>query len=144
MGDKLKLEDIQKENIYKTPDHYFEELPGIIQNRVAKKPEWSLSWGLGLKWAAATALLIILVVGYFLMERVGTTPVVGPSKLIAQVSTDDLILYLETTDIETYEIVDEFDGAIEPEGMKNDNIIDNMSIEDEDILEIYNAYEQIL
>jgi len=105
----MKLEDINKKNIYSVPDKYFDQLPGRVQARIqANKPReiFSLNWSLTYK-IAAPALAMVMLVLFFWYQ--------GPAKsqsaeaLLAQVSTSDLVAYLETTDITTEDIIESID-----------------------------------
>ncbi len=105
----MKLEDINKKNIYSVPDKYFDQLPARVQARIqAKKPEgfFSLNWSFTYK-VAAPALAMAMLVLFFWFDN----PVRNQSaeSLLAQVATDDLIAYLETTDITTDEIIESID-----------------------------------
>ncbi|MDZ7604036.1 MAG: hypothetical protein U5K79_00275 [Cyclobacteriaceae bacterium] len=105
----MKLEDINKKNIYSVPDKYFDQLPGRVQARIeAKKPGeiFSLNWSLTYK-LAAPALAMVMLVLYFWYD--GPANNQSAESLLAQVATDDLVAYLATTDITTDEILESID-----------------------------------
>jgi hypothetical protein len=104
----MKLEDISKKNIYTVPDKYFDQLPAKIQARVqTKKPiEFPVfNWSLTYKIAAPVFALVLLAFFWF-NNQAGSETV---ESLLAQVSTEDLVAYLETTDITTEEIIESID-----------------------------------
>lgn len=105
----MNLEEIKKKNIYTVPDNYFDQLPTRIQSRVnEKKPTFgfSLNWNLAFKIAFPT-IVVVLVVFYFGINSNNAT--LSADEILAQVSTEDLIAYIETTDITTDEIIEEID-----------------------------------
>ena len=105
----MKLEEIKKKNIYTVPDKYFDQLPTRIQSRVnEKKPVFGIlsSWKLVLK-VAAPAFVVILMLFYIGVENYNS--IQTPENILAQVSTDDLIAYLGTTDLTTEDIIEEID-----------------------------------
>lgn len=60
----IKLEDIQKKNVYVVPDGYFEKLPRQIQTRIAARNKtWNWDWALlterRMAWVAVVALIIV-------------------------------------------------------------------------------------
>ncbi len=106
----MKLEDIDKKNIYKVPDNYFDELPLKIQSRIEKEKtalrhgfNWRLTWKI-----AAPALAAVIAIFFFVGRPENSQPQ-SPVELLAQVSTEDVIAYLEMTDITTDEILEEID-----------------------------------
>ncbi|MCK5703830.1 MAG: hypothetical protein KAI29_21880 [Cyclobacteriaceae bacterium] len=137
----MKLEDIKKENIYSVPDRYFDQLPARIQSRVnEKKPVLgvSLSWSLVLR-VAGPVLAVILVIFYFGITNNYTGQ--SADDLLAQVTTDDLIAYLETTDITADEIIEGLDfSTIDLDFYEEGPIMQNMEMSDEEIDGLYDEY----
>ena len=105
----MKLEDIKKKNIYTVPDKYFDQLPARIQSRVSEKQPVSwLSWNWSLSYKLAVpAIAVILMVIYF--GRTNNFIPQNTDAILAQVSTDDIIAYLEFTDITTDDIIESVD-----------------------------------
>ncbi|MCB0492070.1 MAG: hypothetical protein KDC93_06600 [Cyclobacteriaceae bacterium] len=102
----MKLEDIPKKNVFKEPEGYFDELPGIIQSRIAKeeaKPLGIPSFGLVLRYA-----LPVLAVGLalFLIFRQSDLMSSNPEELLASVDTEALSNYLIESDLTTEELLD--------------------------------------
>lgn len=101
----MKLEDIPKKNVFKEPEGYFDELPGIIQSRIAKeqpKPSGIPSLGLVLRYALpvlAVGLALILIFN-------GNNPTANPEEMLASVDASALSDYLIESDLTTDELLD--------------------------------------
>ncbi len=138
----MKLEDIKKENIYTVPDKYFDQLPTRIQTRVyKKKPVFSLlfNWNLAYKIASPIAIALLLVI-YFGVPRFSNSTLTA-EEILAQVSSDDLVAYLQTTDITTDEIIEEIDFAIiDLDFDDQDPIMQEMQINEKDIDALMDEY----
>ncbi|MGC1242989.1 MAG: hypothetical protein WA874_15475 [Chryseosolibacter sp.] len=97
------LEDIPKKQIYRVPDGYFENLPSRIQTRIAheqagarKQPvfRYSLRYALPLVIAAAVSFY------YYNASKPDA------SSILATVETDDLITYIEESDVTTEDLLE--------------------------------------
>jgi hypothetical protein len=118
-----KLEDMPKNHPFNVPDNYFDKLPGIIQARVAEPSVQQASPYVryALRYAMPVIALIVVAVLYFMPKAQENT-----DALLASVSTEQLALYLEDSDLTTDEILDaaELDDesveAIEAEVYFND------------------------
>ncbi len=102
-----KLEDISKENIFKVPEGYFEKLPGIIQARVAK-PEPRVWFAPAFKFALPVVALILAVTVWF-TSRQG----VSLEDQLNEIQTEQLMAYLEETDLSADLITDEINWSEE-------------------------------
>lgn len=129
----MKLEDIQKKNIYKVPDDYFDKLPGIIQSKVQKeKPEYTPWWQVLRRPAfayAIPAVVVILTAAYVFLIQPDNT--LQQEDILASVSTEDLIAYVEMSDMTTDEILEEID--IESVNMDDLLMEDTQLITDEEL-----------
>jgi len=104
---KIKLDDIEKENIFRTPPDYFEDLPSIIQAKAIQSA--SEAWYLKLlkqpavKFAVPAMLVLLLFVfrGNLFPPNNNTLSQTGdPIELLADVSTADLYAYvMDHTDV---------------------------------------------
>ena len=132
----MNLEDIKKKNIYSVPDNYFDQLPMRIQARINdKKPVFgfSLNWSMVLK-VAVPAVAVVLIVFYFGIHSNNSQ--LSPDQILAQVSTEDLIAYIQTTDITTDEIIEEIDFTgidLEFYEIEQDPLIQDMELNQENI-----------
>jgi hypothetical protein len=100
-----KLEDIPKKNIYKVPDGYFEQLPGVIQSRVTKgetseKPFFLYSF----RYASLIMLIVVAALVWFWKNQ--RTPDLNAEQMLAAIDTPTLIAYLEETDLTTDELLE--------------------------------------
>ena len=106
----LKLDGLKRENIFRTPDAYFDRLPAQIQARIKKQEDY------GFRPVLVTSLklalpVIILAVVIFQMDLFAPdkSSDQDPMALIDEVSTQDLVAYLGETDITAEEILEEID-----------------------------------
>ena len=142
----MKLEDIDKKNIYKVPERYFDELPMKIQAKIEKQSatrEHALNWNLWWK-IAVPAMAVVLF--FVLIKTPETARPQTPEELLAQVSANDVIAYLELTDISTDEILEEIDIAAIEMDFAEDPIM-GLQFEDDDIellLDDYGIDEETL
>lgn len=135
----MKLDDINKKNIHKVPDGYFDDLPMQIQAKISSSGKSSVPvWQLGLRYALPVVLLLV-VAGYFLLQDA----TLSSEEILAEVETEDLIAYLDETDLSTDELIytlssEDFDGELEFETELMEKVeIDELDqlLEDEFLLE---------
>ena len=103
-----RLEDIPKKEIFTVPDGYFENLPSVIQARIAneiKIEEKNPAFGFALKYALPAVVILIALTLWF---RMGTQPVknVNAESLLASIQTEDLVAYLNESDLTTDEVLE--------------------------------------
>ncbi len=132
-----KLEDIPKNHPFKVPEDYFDRLPAIIQSRIAEKSgvkETTPYFRYALQYALPVILIAIAAVFYL---RPTVQP--GADSLLAAVSTDELVAYLEQSEMTTDELLENMDfdsesvEAIESEVYFNfdleGNTLDELTLE---------------
>ena len=102
---KIKIDELKKDNVFKVPDGYFEELPSIIQARVTNPRPDTVSWygQPAMRWSLVAASLLLFTI-YITVFRTGEEAINAES-LIAEVNTEDLIAYLEYSDLTTEELI---------------------------------------
>ncbi|WP_185152670.1 hypothetical protein, partial [Fulvivirga aurantia] len=123
---------------------YFEDLPGIIQAKAVKQQKQpQLIFVKSLKYALP-ALALICVIAYF--GGFFSVETAEPQELLAEVSTNDLIDYLESTDITSDEILENIDlESLDLEFGTESQITDDLNEEDLELLfEEYIIEEEIL
>ena len=137
----MKLEDIKKKNIYSVPDKYFDQLPTRIQSRVnEKKPVFGLSF----KWSfifkvTVPAIAVILILFYFGIYDSNSN--LSADDLLAQVSSADMIAYLETTDITTDDIIEELDlSTIDLDFYNEGPILQDIDMDEHGLDILYDEY----
>ncbi len=100
---KYKLDDIDKKQSFKVPEGYFEDLPLKIQTRIQKKEKHTSvrlpSW----KFALAASILVLLVT-YFVVDQKPPSA----EMMLAEVSQDELIAYLDNMDLDLEDITNTF------------------------------------
>ena len=141
----MKLDDIHKKNIYNVPEKYFDKLPSKIQARVAKEERatwFSLDWKL-LYRVAAPAMAVVLLVFYFVGYN--DQEQVSAEELLAEVGTEDLIAYLDYTDITTDELIESIDFSnIELDFYQDGPIMQDMDNIEADLLYDEYGLEELL
>ena len=135
--DRITLDSLPKVNIHKVPDRYFDELPGIIQSRVAEPPSTAESYStLGMGWRLAMAFAAFALIAVFaVLFQNGSYESSSASDLLADVPVEALIDYLETTDITAEEIIAE----LNMEDFTAESILEDEAfqlLDDDEILEL--------
>ena len=140
----MKLEDINKENVFKVPENYFEELPGRLEKRIKeeKSPESIPVFTIQnvLKMAAAAVFIIFAIVG---IRQLGNQKLSAPLDILASITTGELVAYLEYSDISTDDLLTTIDWSVidEDNSWIEDNLIPDNELDDEFIDQILNEYE---
>lgn len=115
-----KLDDIPKKDIFNVPEGYFDKLPGIIQARVTKAqpaPRFSLA-----KFSLRYALPAVVVVAGALFWYIGITPSVDPENILAGIDTEELVAYINESDLSTEELMEQ----VELDQTDIENIVDEV------------------
>lgn len=106
----MKLDDINKSNIHKVPDGYFDTLPDQIKARIDKQEGARIipvggviKYGLPTAIAAGIALLIMFG------NPFGNQAPVSAEQMLASIRSEDIIEYLEYSDITASEIIEMLD-----------------------------------
>lgn len=106
---KFNLDDFDKEQIFKTPQGYFEDLPQIIQSRViaedakGKEKRWLPVPKLALQYAIP-AFIAVIIGAFFLFKNADQG--LAPAEIIAQVEDEAILYYLENEiDLTTEDIL---------------------------------------
>lgn len=95
-----RLDEIPKKTLFEAPEGYFEKLPGRIQARISQ-PEPAPAWGrMALRYALPVALIGIAA-AVFLINR----PALSPEQVIASIESEQLVAYLEDSEINTDELL---------------------------------------
>jgi hypothetical protein len=108
-----RLDEIPKKSLFEAPEGYFEKLPGRIQARIpiaiGTKPEPEVAWGrLVLRYTLPVVIIATAVI--FVINR---EPIRSPEEVIATLESEQLVAYLEETDLNVDDLLDAIplDGA---------------------------------
>jgi hypothetical protein len=99
-----KLEDIPKKEIFNVPEGYFDKLPMQIQSRVAGREKRHFTFVGSLKYALP--IVTLLVVGIFWFYP---TQQQDSTAMLATVNTEDLVAYLNESDLSTDDVLESID-----------------------------------
>jgi hypothetical protein len=99
-----KLEDISKADIFKTPEGYFDKLPGVIQSRIAKENGRSVHpfRFYALRYALPAAVLVAIFFWFMPLSKDTTA-----EGILASIDTYDLMAYLNDDEFTLDELLDQ-------------------------------------
>jgi hypothetical protein len=100
-----KLEDIPKKEVFKVPDGYFDNLPNIIQARVAEKESKPFRPVFSFALRYALPVVVLGVAGILWFNRGQDTATA--ESILASIQTEDLVAYLNDADLTTDELIEE-------------------------------------
>ena len=134
---KHKLDDIDKKEAFKVPEGYFEDLPMRIQKRVdSEKP--AVRQLLMPKWGLALAASIALIVTFVFVFN-NNSP--SPEDMLADISHDELVAYLEQMELDEYEIASAFDEDMEIFETEDTNVLDGIDLGEDAIDDVLLEYD---
>jgi len=96
-----RLDEIPKKTLFEAPEGYFEKLPSRIQARISK-PEPAVTWGKLTIRYALPALLVGAVSALLLLNQ----PNLSPEEVLASIESEQLVAYLEDTELNTDDLLD--------------------------------------
>lgn len=133
---KYKLNDIDKKEMFKVPDGYFEDLPMKIQERLSLEtkpqkfriPSWSL--------ALAASLLLLLTFVFILPNGDPTA-----EELLAEVSQDEIVAYLDQIELDEYDIASAIGDEADALEFEDTDVLDGLDLEDQSIDDVLLEYD---
>ncbi|MFY0626675.1 MAG: hypothetical protein JXR07_10280 [Reichenbachiella sp.] len=137
---KFDIEKLPKSNLFKVPEQYFEELPTKIQEQITTPSQSSIFFDYKMQWIGSlTAAAIIIFVGIWFYPNTNIQEV----DLLADISSSEIIDYLDYEDISTYEIAYVIDvETLLSEGEPNNYIdLSEEQLSDEELESIYTEYD---
>ncbi|MCP4456663.1 MAG: hypothetical protein GY816_01345 [Cytophagales bacterium] len=135
---KIRLEDIDKKTPFSVPDEFFSELTQNIQTRVSEKSKRQWVPVGQLKWALAGSLVLAVV---FISILRTPSSQLSVEDLLAQVSEQDLVDYLDFNDVTDAELLEGLsDEEIDRLWSAEDNLED-LDLEGEDLEKLLMDYE---
>ena len=139
----MKLEDLNKDNIFKVPDNYFENFPDRLQKRIEDEERQKkvpvIRLRKVIRMAAAAAILIFAIYGINKIND-NTTSV---DEILSGISTEELVNYLVESEISTDEFLESLDVSIltSTEDPVSDEFVPSEPIDEETIDELLDEYE---
>lgn len=111
----IDFKDIPKKDIYQVPEGYFDSLPDKIYQRISESEERkTVPKGGEVNWKmisyAAAACITLLAVAFIIFQNGAAST--SPEDLLAEVSSADLLAYLEYSEVDAYEIIESADPAL--------------------------------
>jgi len=136
----IKLEGLQKKQVFSVPDGYFTDLPSIIQSRAVKPKStptyiWSVAWRVALPVVALAMMLVYFGV------RINNNDI-DVQAMIDDISTEELVSYLTESDITTEELLSLIDiNELDVDGIIDEDIKLLDDNEWDDLLNDYPEFE---
>ncbi len=140
MGEKkpIKLSEIPKTDVFRTPEGYFEDLQDRIAERIAK-PEGKQVFFMrpvvrNISLAAAAVIAILIVALPLMLDK----PTPSAEQLIAKLSAEDCLYYLQHSDMETAEIL----SIVDTDNLfvENEQALPPAEMSEEDLELLYELY----
>lgn|GEM_PF-876051 len=99
----IKLEDIPKQEVFTNPKEYFDELPMIIHARLSETKREKASFGIPILAKIAVPALMLLLVLLWLGSP--TPSQNNVQAILDQVSTEEMIAFIEDSDLSTEDLI---------------------------------------
>lgn len=119
-----KLDNIPKKDIFTVPEGYFDKLPGMVQARIeAERPRTT-----GPVTAGAFALKFVLPVVLIFAAGIAIFQLTDSPRnaetILAAVSDEDLIAYLQDSELTTDDLIDQIDFEFfDLNGLEEESIV---------------------
>ena len=139
----MKLEDINKDNIFKVPDNYFENFPERLQKRIEETEQQKKTPVIRLRTiinvAAAAIILMFVIYGITLINDNSTSA----DQILSEISSEDLVNYLVESDMSTDEFLENLDMSVlaSTEDPIIEEFIPSDPLDEETIDELLDEYE---
>jgi hypothetical protein len=131
--EEINLEKLPKENVFKVPNNYFENLSTKIASRVSEENnviplrKWSPKYTL-LAVAASSAIAIM---GFFWVNSQQNT---NDNIALSGVSQQEIVNYLIQENMSQSEVTEHFDNANSLK-IKDTDLLENLKVSDKEILQ---------
>lgn len=124
----FKLDDIDRNSHpFKVPEGYFEDLNQAILERTSSTSAPAITWYRKPVWQMALASVIILVVAFGTLFSESSVP---GEEFLADVSDEEILIYLASNDLSESEILENFTFTEEDLVIEEDAILDDIEIDD--------------
>ena len=140
---KYKLDDIEKKKVFDVPEGYFEDLPMKIQKRIESEStsKMAIAWP---KWSVALAASLPLIAVFLFVIPSND---VNAEDLLASVTQEELIAYLDEIELEEFEIITALGDNPSVFDFEETEGLDDIDLEDQsidDMLLVYDLEEELL
>ncbi|MGD9328406.1 MAG: hypothetical protein PVH48_05505 [Cyclobacteriaceae bacterium] len=139
----MKLEDINKDNIFKVPDNYFENFPKRLQKRIEETEQQKKTPVIRLRTIinVAAAAIILMFVIYGITQINDKS--ISVDQILSEISSDDLVNYLVESDMSTDEFLESLDMSViaSTEDPITEEFIPSDPLDEETIDELLDEYE---
>jgi hypothetical protein len=132
-NEKFDFENLPKENIFKVPENYFENLTSHIESRTSEESKIVplVTWSKKRTWMSVAACSAIVVLGYFtIMTKQDSLD----KEALAGVQNQEIVNYLIQENLNQTDVAEQFDNT-KITKFKDSDLIDNLKVSDKDILQ---------
>jgi hypothetical protein len=132
-NEKFDLENLPKENIFKVPENYFENLTSRIESRTSEEAKIVplVTWSKKRTWMSVAACSAIAILGYFTLTPQQDS--LGKEAL-AGVQNQEIVNYLIQENLNQTDVAEQFDNT-KITKFKDSDLMDNLKVSDKDILQ---------
>lgn len=131
-NEKFDLENLPRENIFKVPENYFENLSSRIQAETSEQVKVIpiISWSKQRTWASIAACSAIIILGYFtLMPKQNSLG----NEALSGVQNHEIVNYLIQQNLNQGDVAEQFDNN-KSNKIKDYELLENLKVSDKDIL----------
>ena len=132
-NEKIDLKEILKENVFKVPESYFENLTSCIESKTTHETKIIslVSWSKKKTWASAVACSIIAILGFFtLIPKQDSLE----NEALAGVQNKAIVNYLIQEDFNQYDFAEQNDEG-KTLKINDSELLDNLNVSDKEILQ---------
>ena len=134
----IDLNKLDRNQPFKAPDRYFEELPSVIQSKAIESNRKAETWKLPIiKWAAVPAIIVAVLIFLILPKNENK----NAEQILSEVSTEELVAYLESSEMSTAELLDLIN---EPNSLFDETDILSEDLTDDDFNQLIDIYDVLL
>lgn len=100
---RIRVDELEKKNVFSVPDRYFDRLPSQIQARVSGRNQAAhFSFGCLLRAGAFASVALLVLSLWFFHEKPGTSP----EAQLAGVSPEEIATYLQNSEVTQRELIE--------------------------------------
>ncbi len=132
-NNNFNLDDLPKQNIFKVPENYFNDLPMRIQAQTSGKSKVVplISWSKKRTWGSIAACTAVGILGYFtLMPNQDSLG----NEALAGVQNQEIVNYLIQENLNQGDFAEQINGN-KTIKFKDSELIDNLKVSEKDILQ---------